>query len=577
MVSFEHERLLESLANAEQPPLDAPELSRWLRGERHLKLFRDDTSKSELALAVLSPAQTLVNSFVVPSDLPELTEGPLQLMKWSPNPLHHDASTYAWSWDVSGVHPVHTNDEKQRGTFDLPPAVSPLVFFRSMEGDDSVSREVAQDFIHSAGIHWQRERSAFSRIDFRGDWEDVISQSTREQSAPADLFSVRRDVLDLHLLALDAVLVRVFDFVLRRPSLPSMFDFSDHAVRQVTDEPDFQYREMVNAGNFGLIRGAQIVRPRLSPQETEQLVKEGRLIDPSESEPVEFIVQDIRNGGTAKVSTDPRTTTNYFETAGNSLPFETSPAYFRPEVLAKYKANSEKYEVFEDHILCRGGWWLKSYSANAAGQIAVYICDLRDIPHEEQIYWKTHNQPPKAGLSARVIQTDFEAKLPQETTPRERLVETVERWRADKVGWWRWRLSGSTNDLAIPRMENRREWSDAVMWLSSGIVEGFVVKDIRRVLREEGVEFDTEWKSIKLLEQSLPARGVLLPAGQLEALREVNECRVKSGAVHAVGREADEFIKGLLEEHNSYRAHFESLCDRVAKELILVEGAMTEA
>ncbi len=341
------------------------------------------------------------------------------------------------------------------------------------------------------------------------------------------------------------------------------------------DDLDFQYRELVNAGNFGLIRGAQISRPRLSDLEVEQLVKEGRILHPSESQPVEFIVQDIRNGGTSTVSTDPSTTTTYFETRGNSLPSETSPAYFRPEVLAHYKAGPDKYDVFEDYIQCRGGWWLKNYSVNAAGQLAVYICDLREIPHAEQIHRKTHNEAPKAGLSARAFQADFEAKWPQDTTPRERLVEILERWRTEEVNWWTWRLQGSPNDLAVPRMESKREWSDAVMWLSNGVVEGFVVRDVRRVLRQGNVDFEKDWKSVKLLEQALPAAGIPLPGGQLETLREINASRVVSG-VHAVGTEADEFIMSLLEKHGSFQTHFESVCDRVAKELVLIEGAMPE-
>ncbi len=100
----------------------------------------------------------------------------------------------------------------------------PSSSFAASEGDASISREVAQDFVHAAGIHWRRERSALPRIDYRGDWEDVVSQSTRDASVTADLFSMRREVLDLHLVALDAVLVRVFDLTLRSPSLPRSFD-----------------------------------------------------------------------------------------------------------------------------------------------------------------------------------------------------------------------------------------------------------------------------------------------------------------------------------------------------------------
>ena len=574
MASFEHDRLIESLAAAERAPVDPTEFSLWIRGVKHLGVLQKDIEGDELILAVLSPIQTCLNSYVVPSELPALGEDLLALTNWSPNPLHHNAATYSWSWGSQGIHAIHRDDDTWRSLDDLPVGVSPLVFFRDVEGHRSVSHDVAQDFVHATGIHWRRERRAFSRIDFRGDWEDVISQSTRQASAQSDLISVRRNDLDLHLLALNAVVVRVFDFVLRSPSLPSFFDFSDHVKRIVRDDSALQYHELLNEGNFGIIRGVQIVRPRLNAEQAEQLVKHGRIPESTESEPIEFRVQDIRNGGITTVSTDPTTTTNYFEARGNDLPFETSPAYFRPEVLAKYKADQEKYTVSEDRIECRGGWLVKHYSSNAAGQLAVYICDLRHLPHEEQRYWQTFNEAPKAGLSARAIQTDFLGEWPDEMTPRERLIEVLERWRNEGVRWWTWRMEGSPSDLVVPRMESRDEWFDAVLWLSNAIVEGFSVKELRCTLTHENVTFDRDWKSIKLLEQVLPTRGIPLPGGRLSTLREINEIRVYSG-LHATAGRSEEVAIQRVEQHGSFVQHFEFLCDEVAKELSLIETVLT--
>ncbi len=56
---------------------------------------------------------------------------------------------------------------------------------------------------------------------------------------------------------------------------------------------------------------------------------------------------DWRNKRVTKISTDPAATTNYFQAEGNALPFELSPAFFRPEVLLKYKADRDKYTVGE--------------------------------------------------------------------------------------------------------------------------------------------------------------------------------------------------------------------------------------
>ena len=46
---------------------------------------------------------------------------------------------------------------------------------------------------------------------------------------------------------------------------------------------------------------------------------------------IEFLAYDWRNRLARRISTDPAATTNYFIAQGNTLPFELSPAFFRPE------------------------------------------------------------------------------------------------------------------------------------------------------------------------------------------------------------------------------------------------------
>jgi hypothetical protein len=94
---------------------------------------------------------------------------------------------------------------------------------------------------------------------------------------------------------------------------------------------------------------------------------------------VELITLDWRNKRVAKVSTDPKATTNYFEAHSNSLPFEVSPAFFRPDVILKYKTDKEKYTVGERDITCRAAWHLKAFDVNEAGQVFAYIRYLRDL------------------------------------------------------------------------------------------------------------------------------------------------------------------------------------------------------
>ena len=572
MVNYEHRRLLAALRAADTEPGSPSELTSWLKGTDHLNLLRTDVENVEVTLAALSPG-TCLNSFVVPKDLPILGQDLFALYDWSPNPYHQDAATYSWGWGTDGVRAYQRGSASGR---DLPLGVSPLVFFRSFEGvtDESrVSREIAQDFIHAAEILWRPERSAYSRLDFRGDWDDIVSLSTPQASGDTDLVTACRQAIDLHLIALGAVLVRVFEFRFRSQDLPSFSHFTDEEECFVSEDPNLQYRARVSEKGLGIIRGVQIVRPRLTPLEVEHLVKEGRIPEPKESNPVSFIVEDLRNGIVATVSTDPSTTTNYFETEGNSLPFETSPAYFRPDVLLKYKADRDKYTVLDGEIECRGGWRLRNYSVNAADQIAAYICDLRMLPHEEQQHWASHNEPPKAGLSKRAIDTDFRGKWPEDSTPSERLAHILRRWRSDDVTWWSRRDENSPEVPAVPRTESREEWGGAVVGLSNSVTEGFEVKELRQILRDDNADVDKQWGSIKLLEEILQNRGIPLPGGRLTALREVNEGRVLSG-VHATGSKGADLAKSVMEQHGSFASHFEHLCEEVTKELLLIEQAL---
>ena len=396
----------------------------------------------------------------------------------------------------------------------------------------------------------------------------ITSDSSRDG---VSLVSFKRDPLDQYLVEHDSVLVQMFEFMFKRPGMMGGWGNEDTYIRHGMDGGLVFYQQFAGDGSISMARGVQIVRPRLSREQVVKRIRNWERGTPEPKNHVAFKVLDFRNGGIAEVSTDPATTTNYFEVAGNSLPFDTSPAFFRPDVLSKYKTDSEKYTVEENRISCRGGWDLRRFSVNEAGQIAVYINDLRYLPHEEQQHWAIYNELPKAGLSDRVITTDFLGQWTKTATPREKLVAILQRWRDLEAEWWKWGPDSSPDRLVVvPRMESRDEWGQALVALSNGVIEGFRKKTIRRTLAAEGIEPDSQWGSIFLIENILRARGVLDEKTRLEALRELNAGRNSSG-VHVRGSKATEYIEKALQDHGTYAAHFEHLCDSLSKELMLVE------
>ena len=573
MASLEHKRLLERLTHVDAVPDDDDALSTWITGEAHLRLLQDDVEGDELIVAAMLAGSGCINTLIVRADDARL-QTPEVLLKWSANPYHFSAAEYNWasSGDRTWAEPRDAANALHE-----PTNASCLAFGRSIDGlsDPTGSYiEVSQVYTHQAGIHWRPERWAYARLDDRGDWDDIVSLTAKSEPQGIALVSFQRQQLDLHLVALESVLVRSFDFTLFRPP----FDLGVHELptveRLLRPVDDLVYRVTTKGERYCRVRGVQIIRPALSEAEAHHLARTGHLPGGDETEPVEFLVLDMMGSGeVVTVSTDPATTRTYFEADRDGVPYETSPAFFRPEVLSKYTADRDKYTLHNGWITCRGAWSLRNYSINDAGQVTAYICYLRDLPHEEQLYWASFNEPPRAGLSHRAIMTDFRAEWPEESTPLEDLVDLLERWRSGDLTWWTWAAEGEPGHLTVPRTGSRAEWAEAFLTLSHAVIEGFRVKALRQRLRDVGQSFEQNDRSIKLLELLLCSEGKLSADERLETLREINEVRVQTKA-HPTGRKGRELASAALTEHGSYAAHYEQVCRGLVTELTLIKEAM---
>jgi hypothetical protein len=285
---------------------------------------------------------------------------------------------------------------------------------------------------------------------------------------------------------------------------------------------------------------------------------------------VEFIAHDWRNKRLTRISTDPAATTNYIEAARNSLPFDTSPAFFRPDVLVKYKSDHDKYTIESREINSRGAWILRNYDVNEAGQIHTYICYLRDLPYEEQLYWASYNEPPKAPISKRAFTTDFEGEVYPHPDPLQEVLSIAQRWAEQRAFWWTLRDNALLERVTIPRTTSRDEWAEAFMDLSKLIVEGFELKAIRAKLVEAGVLFGEKDQSLVLIEKLLAGDPTNSGNEKLGGLRTVQQIRSKAKG-HAGGRQSAELAQDALKRHETFAAHFEHVCGLVAAELERIE------
>lgn len=566
MPSYEHDQLVERVAKLDNLPDHASDYAAWIKAGEHLRLLQDNANDDELIIYA-SGDYTFIHTVVVSEDRlspPDQDD----LLKWNADPFSPCAS-YVWGGGSEDVRIERGTGNSGSKTLQ---AARTLVYYRTFEGirgNDAVHYEILQEYSHLSTIHWRPERHAYCRFDDLGDWEHVVSVTSGESKGSVSLVSFQRDALEQYLAASHSILVRLFDFTLRRRS-----DFTrwpDGPEEVVCESADLFYRQKVDAGRAGYTRGVQVIRPSRPKGDLFSSMRDG-WTEFRDRQHCDFIAHDYRNDCITNISAHPSATTNYFTASTNSLPFETSPAFFRPEVLSKYKADRDKYTINEEYryISCRAGWYLKTYDINEAGQVHTYICYLRSLPYEEQLYWKSFNENPKAGISDRALITGFKGEWTDIIDPLQKIVSILRRWSDSDVVWWKLHEEGLLERINTPRTDSQDEWKQAFSDLAKLVIEGFVITAIRTRLKDNGIEFDKEDKSLALLERVLIGSHVLADGSTLDALRTVQAIRSRSAA-HSRGSRAAELERDALEKYGSYPAHFEGVCKDALQELDVIE------
>ena len=566
MHNYEHKKLIESITKLDQVPADSKSYSEWMEAGAHLNFLRANAGTNELVVYA-SGEYTFIHSVVVQNE--RLTPVDQQdLMQWSFNPYTSTASyvTGGGSPDVWVERGLSGT-----GTKALKDAVQ-LIFGRTFEGWTGPGRtyyELHQEYAHLTGIHWRPEAHAYCRYNEHGDLEPIVSVTGREEKASnMALVTFKWEPLEEYLAASNASLVRMFDFTLLRRS--GFSGWADGSTQEINESPNFFYRRRVMPGYAAYTRGVQIIRPHRSPQAIFTRITDG-WFGKKNKQYGEFIAHDWRNKRVTKISTDPAATTNYFQAEANELPFELSPAFFRPEVLLKYKADRDKYTVGERDISCRAAWHLEAFDVNEAGQLHAYICYLRCLPYEEQLHWLSYNEPPKASISDRAAVNDFQGEFVSFEQPLRTVLSIVKRWRDDKVAWWTLRDEKLLERVNVPLTASRDEWAEAYMDLAKLVIEGFETGAIRAKLDATHVTYDKKKdQTLTMLEKLLTNAGV---ERAIQNLRTVQRLRTTAKG-HVGGSEAQQLAQDALMNHGTFANHFQHVCKQVADELETIEKSM---
>lgn len=451
-----------------------------------------------------------------------------------------------------------------------------LVYLRSFEGvkEYQSSIEISQKFVHALDLYYMDERHAYCRLGNHGDIEDVISIYDNEHSDPLQrvrAITIRGRDLATYMALSNTSLVSKFDFTRFIPGAFSSWDGQDP---QTFQAQDLFYRSCVIPGHASYANGHIILHTDLTEND---LIDEWKAEeDVTTKQYATFKIFDGKNNCLVETSCGPDHIVSYF--TKSDLPWQISPAFFRPEVLHKYKQDPEKYTIHDRSISCRGAWYLKTYDINEAGQVHTYIGYLANLPYEEQLYWKSFNEWPRGSISKRAYQTDILGELPTEDDPLAELKWQIQSLDRDPPAWWQPRGEEVAGEVLCPATDSIKEWGDAILALDQLVIEGFLIKGLRAIISAKGGACEKDWRSLKLLEVVLSHAGHTGEEAKMlvSPLKELHGLRVSARA-HSSTRKKREAAASARKAHGKLRNHFQELAGRIRDSIKEIVSTLPKA
>ena len=554
---------LENISPFSKEPVQEADFNTWVQQKDVLPFLQREIKDENIIIYAALPF-AFIHAVLIPNVKMEKSIID-DLLLWSHNPY----STWglAVSSDDAWIEgPLANSGSKTLGKGEQ------IIFARSFEGVESRRHyfELEQKISHVLDLHYMSECNAWCRLDKMGDIEEIvkiIELSDLPNRESGTIITFNQKVLGEYTGVGNYALCRMFDFTRYRrgdffgwrgENKPVKFGNKKDIFGKIAVYEGYgSYSRGIQVKNIGVPKEKIINDPwgRSSSEETKQYAT--------------FIALDWKNKRIAEISCDPSCLASYF--VESELPFETTPAFFKPEVLLKYKSDRDKYQLDDRSISCRGSWYLDTYDLNEAGQVHTYLIYLSHLSYEEQLHWKQYNEKPKASISKRAYATDFKGEWYDEYDPLYSLKHKLDELHRANVGWWTLRGKDALKKVLYPYTSSPDEWADEILNLDQLVVEGFEEKWLRQKAKELGRTPDLKLRELKLIEECLIGVGfeedhaykIMSPFHEVHNLRSV----LKG---HTAGSEAEEMKKEALKKFSSFNQHFKDLCARCDESLSVI-------
>ena len=223
----------------------------------------------------------------------------------------------------------------------------------------------------------------------KGDFVKVVEGDNEVIS----LHVLRQEELDKFLSISNSVLIRFFESYISGKDVT--LNPIDKTVKNEEENIYYNYYQNTDYNySTKLIKGFQMIHCKKEYDEFEK-----------ETNFETFLINDFESGEIIEHTCDPDKISNMF--VKKDYPRDLSMVFFDKEVMYKYENDSEKFTIRDRSIECRDYWYLRYSMSDDKSQVIVYLCDLSNLPYEEQKHWKRFNEEPNSKLPKHVIKNDF--------------------------------------------------------------------------------------------------------------------------------------------------------------------------
>lgn len=432
-------------------------------------------------------------------------------------------------------------------------AVLPLAIYRSFHGTRKPYWEILQELILYFNLYNDKPNSKYIVDDDNGVEIDVIKYSDNE-------IVIRKSFLMAFMSARQMNLLLFFENTRHKITSERWADenVSEEFIRY-TRYWDNSYIDGYNT--FTRVVGKKLFRclPReeiyynpLNKKDFENFIIGGDSIDK--------IVHTC----------DPSMLSDYFGNNQGS-PHYLTPVYFDKAVLQKYYSSSTEYEVQDSSIWKRGYWNLR-LDNNSSRHVCVFLGDLgRDLPHSEQIYWKSFNISPEGrNMSKTYFERSMLGKFSDAESPD--LVFKItfshfqEKWLKSK-GWQLFLSLNESDSYCFNTLHSltkneQSEFDSQILFLVKIIIDSINVQELKKLVPLEITG------SIKLLAEYLKNGGVTFDVatflGGLQGVR-------STGVAHRRGSNYETTIARLKIEDDKLIEAFDNILEKMTSLLIEIE------